>query len=381
MSMPRLRQKGAVREKAIVKGLLARADIAVDGSRPWDIRVRDDRFYGRALFERNLGIGESYMDDWVRCDRWDEFMARLLRSDLRKNLPLSWSEAAFVARSAVMNLGAKHRAFHVGEAHYDIGDDLYERMLDRSMTYTCAYWKDAADLEAAQEAKLDLVCRKIGLEPGMRVLDIGCGWGSFAKFAASRYGASVVGITVSKAQLASANRSCMGLPAAFKLQDYRDVSGKFDRIVSLGMFEHVFHKNYRTFMETAHRVLKADGLFLLHTIGGNVSETSMDPWIHKYIFPNAMLPSIAQIGRSIEGLFVMEDWHNFGPDYDRTLMAWHANFSRHWPELAQAYGERFRRMWEYYLLTCAGSFRARANNLWQIVLSKGGVPGGYASLR
>ncbi|HTK05393.1 MAG TPA: cyclopropane fatty acyl phospholipid synthase [Candidatus Eisenbacteria bacterium] len=379
--MPRIRQRDAAKEKGIVKDLLARADIAVDGSRPWDLRVRDDRFYGRALADRNLGLGEAYMDDWVRCDRWDEFMCRLLRSDLRQRLPLSLSEVAFVARSAVMNFGAKKLAFFVGEAHYDIGDDLYERMLDRSMTYTCAYWKDAADLDQAQEAKLDLVCRKIGLKRGMTVLDIGCGWGSFAKFAASRYGASVVGITVSKAQLAAANRACMGLPAAFRLQDYRDVTGKYDRIVSLGMFEHVHYKNYRRYMEVAHRALKADGQFLLHTIGGNISETSMDPWIHKYIFPNSMLPSIAQIGRSIEGLFVMEDWHNFGPDYDRTLMAWYANFSRRWPELSAKYGERFRRMWEYYLLSCAGSFRARANQLWQIVLTKKGIEGGYETVR
>lgn len=370
-----------VRAIPIVRGLLSRAGISVDGDKPYDLRVKDVRFFGRVLRDRNLGLGESYMDGWVKCDRWDEFMSRLLSSDVRQRLPTSWSEAAYVIQSQLLNFGAKSRAFFVGKTHYDIGNDLYARMLDRRMTYSCGYWKDATTLDEAQEAKLDLICRKIGLQPGMRVLDIGCGWGSFAKYAAENYGASVVGLTVSQEQAQLANRACTGLPVAVKLKDYRDVSGSFDRVVSVGMFEHVFYKNYRTYMEVAHRCLKPDGIFLLHTIGSNTTETGIDPWIHRYVFPNAMLPSIAQIGRAVEGLFVMEDWHNFGADYDKTLMAWHANFTRSWPEIAHRYDERFRRTWEYYLLTCAGSFRARANQLWQIVLSKRGIRDGYASVR
>lgn len=173
------------------------------------------------------------------------------------------------------------------------------------------------------------------------------------------------------------------LPVEVRLADYRTLGDDepFDRVVSLGMFEHVGVKNYRTFMQVAARTLKPDGLLLLHTIGGNRSVSSTDPWLSRYVFPDSMLPSIRQIGDAMEGIFVMEDWHNFGPDYDRTLMAWHDRFSSAWPSLQARYSERFRRMWEYYLLQCAGLFRARGAQLWQIVLSRQGVPGGYASLR
>ena len=254
-------------------------------------------------------------------------------------------------------------------------------MLDKRLTYTCGYWRTANNLDEAQEAKLDLVCRKLGLKSGQSVLDIGGGWGSFAKFAAEKYGAKVTVVTVSKEQVELGQKLCAGWPVTFLLQDYREVKGKFDQIVSLGMIEHVGYKNYRTYMEVAERCLAADGLFLLHTIGGNESAKSTEPWIAKYIFPNSMLPSIKQLGQSIEGLFVMEDWENFSAYYEPTLMAWFANFDRHWPELKDKYGDRFYRLWKYYLLSCAGSFRARKNQLWQIVLSKQGVPGGYKSIR
>jgi len=171
------------------------------------------------------------------------------------------------------------------------------------------------------------------------------------------------------------------LPIELRLQDYRDVHETFDHVISLGMFEHVGYKNYRTYMEVASRCLKDDGLFLLHTIGGNMSVTHTDPWIERYIFPNSMLPSLAQIGKAIEKIFVMEDWHNFGADYDKTLMAWFHNFNKHWDTLKGKHGDRFYRMWKFYLLASAGGFRARKNQLWQIVLSKNGVPGGYASIR
>lgn len=368
-------------DKVVLAKLLAMAKIELNGHQPWDLRVLDERAYGRILREQNLGLGECYMDGLVECDQWDELVTRILSSDLAARLKNDWRTLGYILRSRLLNLGSRSRAFHIGQAHYDIGNDLYERMLDQRLVYTCGYWKEAADLNAAQEAKLDLVCRKLGLVSGMTVLDIGCGWGSFAGFAAERYGVKVTGISVSREQVELARRRYAGLPVEFLLQDYRDTTGQFDRIVSLGMFEHVVYKNYRTYMEVAHRLLKDDGMFLLHTIGGNTSQTGTDPWIDKYIFPNSMLPSVAQIGKSIEGLFVMEDWHNFGADYDRTLMAWFENFDRRWPELAAKYGDRFYRMWRYYLQTCAGTFRSRHNQLWQVVLSKSGVPGGYRSIR
>lgn len=363
------------------KLLLEAADIKIGGERPWDIAVHDERLYRRVLFGGSLALGEAYVDGWWDCPSLDEFFARLFRTGVVSQAA-SGPRAAFrrfIGRC--LNLQSTRRAYQVGKEHYDIGNDLYERMLDPRMVYTCAYWKDATDLATAQEAKLDLIARKIGLEADHRVLDIGCGWGSFAKFAAERYGAEVVGITVSEEQAALARKRVEGLPVEIRVEDYRTTRGTFDRIVSIGMFEHVGHKNYRTYMEAAARLLSENGLFLLHTIGGNRSAYRTDPWIERYIFPNGMLPSISQIGRSLEDLFIMEDWHNFGSDYDRTLMAWHANFRAAWPELSGRYSERFRRMWEYYLLACAGSFRARHNQLWQIVLSKRGIKGGYASLR
>lgn len=366
--------------RARIEGLLEGTGVHINGDRPWDLRVNDERLYARVLSDGTLGFGEAYMDGWWDCEAIDEMIDRLLRHDVRPKLGMNAALVRDAVHARFVNRQHKRRAFHVGERHYDIGNDLYRAMLDRRMVYTCGYWKSATTLDEAQEAKLDLVCRKIGLKPGQRVLDIGCGWGSFAKYASEKYGAHVVGVTVSKEQIKLGQEICHGLPVEFRLQDYRDVHEKFDHVISLGMFEHVGYKNYRTYFEVARRCLKDDGLFLLHTIGGNVSAKSTDPWIDKYIFPNSMIPSAAQITNAAEGLFVMEDWHNFGTDYDKTLMEWYRNVEAKWSELHD-YDERFRRMWCYYLLSCAASFRVRVNQLWQVVYSKQGVFGGYASVR
>jgi cyclopropane-fatty-acyl-phospholipid synthase len=320
------------------------------------------------------------MDGWWDCERLDEFFCRILRAGLdTRNRP--WSDALMALRARLLNLQAPARAFHIGKRHYDIGNDLYRRMLGERMIYSCGYWRNAATLDEAQEAKLDLVCRKLHLRPGMRLLDIGCGWGGTAKFAAERYQVSVVGITVSREQVKVGREVCKGLDVEIHLQDYRSLAGEFDCILSLGMFEHVGRKNYDSFTRVVRNHLKDNGLFLLHTIGGNRSVARTEPWIDRYIFPNSMLPSAAQIGAAIEGRFVLEDWHNFGSDYDETLMHWFHNFDESWPDLKGQYDERFYRMWKYYLLSCAGSFRARKNQLWQIVLSPRGVPGGYSAPR
>ena len=369
------------RSRARIQTLLQGTGVTLDGGQPWDPRIHDGRFSARVLSDGSLGLGESYMDGWWDCDQIDAFIARILRKHVESKFQWNIPFIMDVLLGHLVNLQNKERASHVAEAHYDIGNDLYRAMLDKRMVYTCGYWKDAQTLDEAQEAKLDLVCRKIGLKPGQRVLDIGCGWGSFAKFAAERYGAHVVGITVSKEQVALAQEMCAGLPVEIRLQDYRDVNEMFVHVVSLGMFEHVGYKNYRNYFKVVDRCLKDDGSFLLHTIGGSVSSAHSDPWFERYIFPNAVLPSARQIAGAAEGLFVMEDWHNFGPDYDKTLMAWRANFEQHWDEMKERYDERFHRMWRYYLLVCAGSFRARLNQLWQIVYSKNGVPGGYRSIR
>jgi len=367
--------------KPWAQALLAQADVRINGDRPWDIQIKNDEVFNRVARSGSLGLGEAYMDGLWDAPALDQFFYKILAAQLEKQIKLTWPVALSALKARLLNLQSARRAFIVGEQHYDIGNDLYTAMLDKRLTYTCGYWKEATTLDAAQEAKLDLVCRKIGLKAGQRVLDIGCGWGSFAIFAAEKYGAHVVGVTVSKEQVELGQKRAAGLPVEFRLQDYREVNESFDHIVSLGMFEHVGAKNYRTYLEVAARCLRDDGLFLLHTIGSLVSSRNSDPWIEKHIFPNSMIPSAAQITAASEGLFVLEDWHNFGAYYDTTLMAWFSNFEAAWPSLRATYSERFYRMWKYYLLSCAGGFRARRLQLWQVVLSKKGVPGGYQSVR
>ncbi len=359
----------------LLEELLLYADIRINGNRPWDIQVHSSVFPRQVFSRGSLGLGEAYIEGLWDVESLDSFFFRVLRAQLDRQIaPIRL--ALHALRAHILNLQTVRRAWQVGEAHYDLGNDFYRAMLDDRMTYTCGYWKNATTLEQAQEHKLELVCRKLGLRKGMRVLDIGCGWGSFMKFAAERYGVECVGVTISRAQAEYGQRLCAGLPIEFRLQDYRGMSEQFDRVVSIGMFEHVGRKNHREYMEVVQRSLKDDGLFLLHTIGKNNRKSAPDPWIDKYIFPNGDLPSLGQIGDAVDALFVIEDVHNFGADYDKTLMAWYRNFETARPTLA-AYGERFHRMWRYYLLSCAGAFRARDIQLWQVVLSKRGVHGGY----
>ncbi|WP_339804792.1 cyclopropane fatty acyl phospholipid synthase [uncultured Marinobacter sp.] len=359
-----------------LRELLAKADIRIGGNRPWDMQLNGPRVAERIFSGGNLGLGESYMDgDW-EAQSLDQFFERLLKARLHRQVyPTRVMLQAL--KSRILNRQTISRAWQVGEQHYDLGNEFYQTMLDPRMAYTCGYWKQATTLAQAQEAKLDLICRKLQLEPGMRVLDIGCGWGSFMAYAAEHYGVECVGVTISKEQTAFARTRYPDLPLEFRLQDYRDVEGQFDAIASVGMFEHVGNKNYRSYMEVAHRCLKDGGLFLLHTIGKNERRPQSDPWMDKYIFPNGELPSIGQIGDAADNLFVVEDLHNFGADYDRTLMAWYDNFERAWPGFSDRLGDRFYRMWRYYLLSCAGAFRAREIQLWQWVLSKGQVEGVY----
>jgi cyclopropane-fatty-acyl-phospholipid synthase len=374
----------SAKSRTIIVDLLKHAGVEVNGGQPWDIQVHDERLYDRIMSFGTLGFGEAYMEGWWDAEAIDQLIYRILRHDLRSKIRLDIATIISVARSRLMNLQRRH-VYEVGERHYDIGNELYSKMLDKRMIYSCGYWKDATALDAAQEAKLDLICRKAGLQPGMRILDIGSGWGGFLRFAAEHYGIEGVGLTISKDQAEYANANRGNLKIETRLEDYLAMTGSFDRIVSIGMFEHVGFKNYRPYMEKVSELLDPKGLFVLHSIGGNISQTYGDPWADKYIFPNGMLPSPRQLGIAIEGLFVMEDWHNFGAYYDPTLMAWLANFDAAWPELsathADKYDERFRRMWRYYLSSFAGAFRARVMELWQVVLSPSGVEGGYQSIR
>jgi len=372
--------------------LLSEIGVQLNGDRPQDIQVHDPRFYRRVLAEGSVGLGESYMDGWWDCRNLDQLIHDLLSSDMDRRVR-SHFDAWDYLKARLVNLQKGRRSFRVGEHHYDLGNDFYRRMLDHRMVYSCGYWDtdQPAEVEAsgeglnrAQERKLDLVARKLYLEPGMKVLDIGCGWGGTAAYLAEQYDVEVTGITISRAQAEWAEAHCQGLPVMIRLEDYRDtarhLAGQFDRIVSIGMFEHVGFKNYAVYMDAARRLMTPNGLFLLHTIAGNRRQVRTDPWIARYIFPNSMAPYIGNLGDAMAGRFVAEDWQNIGTHYDPTLRSWHQNVQAHAATLAEAdshFDERFFRMWRYYLLSCAGAFRARRNQVWQIVLSPNGYSGAY----
>lgn len=367
--------------KDTLAALLRAADIEIDGGDPWDIRVHDERFYARVLAHGSLGAGESYMDGWWDVPRLDEFFARVHAAKIERRLKRP-AMLAQVVLSRIGNPQGPALSRRVARRHYDLSNDLYVAMLGATMQYTCAYYgADGADLtlDEAQRRKLDLIARKLHLRPGMTVLELGGGFGGLARLLAKHHGCRVVSYNISREQVEFARTWCSGLPVEFRLQDYREAASdaaRYDRVVSIGLMEHVGPKNYRRFFEIVQARLAPGGLALVHTIGGNVSKATTDRWIDRYIFPGGVIPSERQIAAAKEGLFVLEDWHNFGPDYDRTLLAWDANFRAAWPALRvdPRLDERFYRMWRYYLNSTAGGFRARALNLWQLVLSRGDVP-------
>ena len=367
----------------ILQKLFDEAGVCINGSNPWDMQVHDRLTYSEILSKWSLGMGETYMDGRWDCEKLDEMLTRLLTHDINMRVQ-GLAKARFifeVLRARLLNLQSKARAFQVGKKHYDIGNDIFELMLDSQMLYSCGYWEFANTLDEAQEHKLDLICKKLQLKQGERLLEIGCGWGGLAAYAAKNYGVEVLGITVSKEQQQLAALKCKGLPVKIELIDYRDLVGKFEKIVSVGMFEHVGEKNYSIYFQTIDKLLEDDGLFLLHSIGSDVTISRTDPWIDRYIFPNGKIPSVMEIGRSIEDIFLVEDWQNFGQDYDKTLMSWHENFTKNWCLISPKYNDRFYRMWTYYLLSCAAFFRSRQGQLWQIILSKRTRASTYRSIR
>lgn len=358
----------------ITKELLNKAGIEINGSRDWDIKIINPLFFKKVICSRSLGLGESYMDGWWECSRIDELVYRLLYQNMEKQLPRNLVDTLRVLAARLINRQSRKRAKTVARKHYDLGNKFFSIVLDPYMQYSCAYWQNSQDLAQAQEAKLHLICRKLELQPGMTLLDIGCGWGGLAEFAARFYGVSVFGVTISAEQKKFAEQRCAGLDVTISLQDYRDITSRFDRVVSVGMFEHVGQKNYPVFFSTVNRSLKPGGIFLLHTIGSNISKVNSDAFLNKYIFPNATLPSISQLMLASEPYFIMEDLHSFGPQYDKTLLAWHAHFIDNWADIeriSERYDERFKRMFTFYLSSCAGAFRARHMQLWQIIFSRG----------
>ena len=353
-----------------LENLLRAAEIEVNGARPWDIQVHDERFFARVLAGGTLGFGESYMDGWWDCAALDEMCCRAIRARVDARFSHGLGNLITRAISLLINRQSRRRARVVGEQHYDLGNDFFQAMLDPWMQYSCAVFQEGDDLAAAQQRKLEIICERLQLEPGHRLLDIGCGWGGLARFAAEKYGCSVVGLTISREQYQFAQRWCRGLEVQIQLRDYREIDGKFDRAVSVGMVEHVGFKNYRTYLSAVFKSLGKGGRFLCQGICNPVSSWELDPWIRRYIFPNSLLPSLARLTKAAEGIFLVEDVANFGPHYDPTLMAWEENFRRAWPRFADHLEERFRRMWRFYLLSCAGAFRARSLQLYSILFAR-----------
>jgi cyclopropane-fatty-acyl-phospholipid synthase len=366
--------------KELLTSLLQHADITVDGKRRWDVHVNDERVYDRVLSGGTLAAGESYMDGWWDAKALDEFFTRIHKAHFERKLRTP-KVVLHAAWAVVRNQQGRLKSKRVAQEHYDLSNDLYVAMLGETMQYTCAYFSAGAKtLDQAQKDKLALVAKKLKLKPGMRVLELGGGFGGLAHYLAKEHKVSVVSYNISKEQVEFGRTWCKGFPVEFRLEDYRNaakIDETFDRVVSVGLLEHVGPKNYRGFFQIVHDRLKDCGIALVHTIGGNKSLYTTDAWIDKYIFPGGVIPSVKQLATAMEGLCVLEDWHNFGPDYDKTLMAWDENFRKHYEELKKKdskLDERFYRMWRFYLMASAGAFRSRNLNLWQIVITKGDVP-------
>ncbi len=364
-----------------ITDLLLKSDIQINGNRDWDIKINDNRFYQKVFSQGSLAMGETYMQGWWDSNKLDQTICKILRhrQDLQLNLKLP--EVWLFIKAYLFNLQSKSKASTAISRHYDLGNDLYMQFLDPYLQYSCAYFKNTEDLSIAQELKLDLICRKLNLQQGDKVLDIGCGWGGFAKFAVERYKCEVTGITLSENQYSYAQSFCKDPVIKILKQDYRDLTGSYDKIVSIGMLEHVGYKNYQRFFKKVNEILKPEGVFVLHTIGGNIHKKQIDPWINKYIFPNAVIPSLSQLSTAFENNFVLEDLHHLGPHYDLTLLAWFNNFQANWHQLKDKYDHQFYRMWKYYLLSCSGAFRSRSLQVWQFILTKNGFPRLYEAPR
>ncbi len=355
--------------------LMAVADIRINGDRPWDMRVHREETYPRIFAFGSLGVGESYMDGWWDCEQLDELVCRASRIDLKSHFRPG--DIVRAAHARLINPKGNASLFAGGAAHYEVGRDLYRGMLDKRMIYSCAYWSGAETLDEAQENKLVLIARKLGLEPGMKILDIGCGWGGAIHYFAEHYGVSGVAVTISPDQFNAARELCVGLPVDIRLQDYREVDEQFDRSYSIDMLGHVGRRNYRQYMESVKRCLRPGGLHLAQTAGSENSAVKADPWVDRYIFPGGHIPSPKQIVSAAEGVLGLEDWHCFTPDYDRTFMCWHENLCAIWDQLEHRDDRNLFRMWQYYLLSFAGVFRSGASQLWQIVFSHAGANGEY----
>lgn len=353
------------------KAFLEQADIQVEGSRPWDIKICHPGFFKCIMQQGLLGLGESYMDGWWECERLDIFVYKFLSGQLDEALPTHLHDILKFFSAKLLSIRSDENNSKRGHNDYEIGDDIFAIMLDSYMQYSCGCWRQATCLNEAQTAKLDMMCEKLQLTPGMRVLDIGCGWGGTAEYMARHYDVYVEGITDSTEQQKIAQARCEGLNVTIMLGDFRDpLDDQFDRIIALGTLQNIGLKSYKTFFEWVASCLRPDGFFLLQSIGSGQLVNHIGPWINKYIFPGGCLPSGEQIIHSTQPYLHIEDWINLGEDYDKTFMAWEKRINTAWPELRHHYSPKFKRMLDYYLCSCAGFLRARKLNMWEVVFSR-----------
>ena len=351
-----------------------------DGSDPAvAVRFTSAKAQRAALFNPELRLGEAYMDGTFVVERGSiaDALAILLRHE--HIAPPTWSrpwrDGRYLFRR-LQQFNPRSRARRNVAHHYDLDGRLYRLFLDADQQYSCAYFEDPEQsLDDAQLAKKRHLAAKLRVEPGATVLDIGCGWGGLALYLAEIAGARVTGITLSQEQHARAQQRALerGRTAdvSFRLEDYRDVSGRFDRIVSVGMFEHVGVGFYDTFFRKGAQLLDNDGIFLLHTIGRSGPPSVTNPWVAKYIFPGGYIPALSEVLPTIEraGLMVT-DVEILQSHYAETLKAWRARFLAHREEVERLYDARFVRMWEFYLASSEMSFRESDLVVFQIQMAK-----------
>jgi len=346
----------------------------------WGLKI-DDASVRRGIARGGIvALGEAYERSEWDCDDLESFMYRVFTSAPPRLSRAAWARLILAALDQrLFNRQRGRGAFDIGMKHYDLGNALFSSMLDESMSYTSGYWARAQTLAEAQEAKLDLICKKLNLQRGQRVLDIGCGWGNFAQFAATRYGARVTGVTVSKEQAALAREHCQGLPVDIRMQDYRAVEGTFDHVVSIEMIEAVGRKNIPAFYKTVDRVLADGGRSVIQAISGDTlsrtSDRGLDQyilWLLRYIFPDGYLPKARELIPSRGTNLQVDGWQRLTDDYPQTLRAWARRFNDNWDRLKDSYDEAFRRRWNFYLFGCAAAFRAGLVNVSQVVYRKHG---------
>jgi len=307
--------------------------------------------------------------DRFDCDDISEYFKRVAR------MPNRYTQILFDKVAMARNQQTMGMSLRVAQEHYDLGNDLYQVMLDKTMNYTCGLWyPETKTLEEAQINKMDIVGRKLKLKPGMKVLDLGCGFGGAAKYMAEKFGVSVTAYNISKEQVAYARESCKGLDVEIKLEDYRNATGQYDAVYSIGLFEHVGHRNYRGYFKVVERCLKPEGLALVHAITIADHQTQTEAWLTKFIFPGGELPHVKDYLTANENLLVVEDLQSFAKSYAKTLRCWRNNFRKNWDSIEKNYkgrfGGRFYRMYDYYLAFCEGLFKERSGQLHQVVYSK-----------